>query len=241
MDGSAGNGDNSNAQFAALACWICRRHGVAMDDTILKADRYFRLTINQADGGWGYTPRSPSTPTMTCAGLVALAAERGMSLERSQSSPSGKRKAPARQDGPPRDLPPDKNDPVVAAALEYLAVQLRQDRIEAQSKPFAGLYFYWSLERVGVIYGLTKIRGVDWYSWGVQRLLQTQRQDGGWGSQDCVDTAFAILFLSRANVAEDLTNVLGGWDLSNPQSRPQPQDTFLRVERNRIPREQGAK
>ena len=241
LDGSAGNGDNSNAQFAALACWICRRHGVAMEDTILKADRYFRLTINQADGGWGYTPRSLSTPTMTCAGLVALAAERGMSLERSQNSPSGKRKAPARQDGPPRDLPPDKNDPVVAAALEYLAVQLRQDRIEAQSKPFAGLYFYWSLERVGVIYGLPKIRGVDWYSWGVQRLLQMQRQDGGWGSQDCVDTAFAILFLSRANVAEDLTNVLGGWDLSNPQSRPQPQDTFLRVERNRIPREQGAK
>ena len=241
LDGSAGNGDNSNAQFAALACWICRRHGVAMDDTILKADRYFRLTINQSDGGWGYTPRSLSTPTMTCAGLVALAAERGMSLERSQNSPSGKRKAPARQDGPPRDLPRDKNDPVVAAALEYLAVQLRQDRIEAQSKPFAGLYFYWSLERVGVIYGLPKIRGVDWYSWGVQRLLQMQRQDGGWGSQDCVDTAFAILFLSRANVAEDLTKVLGGWDHSSPQSQPQPQDTFLRVERNRIPREQGAK
>ena len=212
-----------------------------MDDTILKADRYFRLTINQADGGWGYTPRSLSTPTMTCAGLVALAAERGMSLERSQNSPSGKRKAPARQDGPPRDLPRDKNDPVVAAALEYLAVQLRQDRIEAQSKPFAGLYFYWSLERVGVIYGLPKIRGVDWYSWGVQRLLQMQRQDGGWGSQDCVDTAFAILFLSRANVAEDLTNVLGGWDHSSPQSQPQPQDTILRVERNRIPREQSAK
>lgn len=241
LDGSAGNGDNSNAQFAVLACWICRRHGVAMDDTILKADRYFRLTINQADGGWGYTPGSRSTPAMTCAGLIALAAERGISLQRSQAAPSGKRKAPARQDGPPQDLVPDKNDPVVAAALEYLAVQLRQDRIEAQSKPLAGLYFYWSLERVGVIYGLAKIRSVDWYGWGVERLLRMQRPDGGWGSQDCVDTDFAILFLSRANVAEDLTNALGGWDHSNPQLQPQPQDTFIRVEKKRIPPEQGAK
>jgi hypothetical protein len=241
LDGSAGKGDNSNAQFAVLACWICRRHGVAIDDTILKADRYFRLTINQADGGWGYTPGSRSTPTMTCAGLVALAAERGMSLERSRAAPAGKRKAPGRQDGPPRDLAPDKNDPVVAAALENLAVQLRKDRIEAQTKPLSGLYFYWSLERVGVIYGLTKIRGVDWYDWGVERLLRKQRQDGGWGSQDCVDTAFAILFLSRANVAEDLTQVLGGSDHGGPQWPPQSQDTFLRVEKKQIPREQGAR
>ena len=98
LAGSAGNGDNSNAQFAVLACWICRRHGAAMDDTILRADRYFRSTVNQADGGWGYTPGSHSTPTMTCAGLVALAAERGMSLERKQALPAGKRNAPAQQD-----------------------------------------------------------------------------------------------------------------------------------------------
>jgi hypothetical protein len=238
LNGSAGNGDNSNAQFAILACWICRRYGVAIDDTMLKADRYFRSSINQANGGWGYTPGSRSTPSMTCAGLVSLAAERGMALERSQAAPSGKRKAPAQQDGPPRDIAPDKNDPVVAAALTYLAGQLRQDRIESHSKPLAGFYFYWSLERVGVIYGIAKIRGVDWYEWGVERLLRMQRQDGGWGSDDCIDTAFAILFLAKANLAEDLTIVLGRWDLSDPRLSLQPQDTFLRVEKKSIPSEQ---
>ena len=235
LEGSNGNGDNSNAQFAVLACWICRRHGAAMDASILKADRYFRSTVNRADGGWGYTPGSPSTPTMTCAGLVALAAERGVSIERSQRGPAGKQQAPRQQNGPQRDLAPDKNDPVVAAAIEYLAAQLRQDRIEAQGKSFAGLYFYWSLERVGVIYGLNTIRNVDWYEWGVDRLLRKQRQDGGWEGQDCVDTAFAILFLSRANVAEDLTEVLGGWDHGDPQTARQPTDTFLRVEKKRKP------
>jgi hypothetical protein len=230
LDGSPGTGDNSNAQFAVLACWVCRRHGAVVDHTILKADRYFRSTVNSRDGGWGYTPGGQSTPTMTCAGLVALAAERGMTIERSQSAPAGVRKAPASGDGPKRDLAPDKSDPVVAAALRYLAVQLRQDRLEAQSKGFAGLYFYWSLERVGVIYGLPMIEEVDWYGWGVERLLRSQRQDGSWGGQGCVDTAFAILFLSRANVAEDLTKVLGGSDRGSQPHR-QPSDTFMRVER----------
>jgi hypothetical protein len=135
------------------------------------------------------------------------------------------------QDGAPRDLARSVNDPVAAAALDNLAIQLRQDRIESQGKSFAGLYFYWSLERVAVIYGLTQIRGVDWYSWGAERLLKKQRPDGGWGEQDCIDTAFAILFLSRANIAEDLTNILGGWDHDNGVPQPPPQDTFFRVEK----------
>lgn len=235
LEGSAGSGDNSNAQFAVLACWICRRHGAAMDANILKADRYFRSIHNGTDGGWGYTPGDRSTPTMTCAGLVAMAAERGMSIERSQTAPNAERKAAGPQEVARRDLAPDRNDPVVAAALRYLAAELRQDRIEAQSKSFAGLYFYWSLERVGMIYGLASIQNVDWYDWGEQRLLRQQRQDGGWGGHDCVDTAFAILFLSRSNVAEDLTRVLGGWDPEAPAAQPEPMDTFLRVERKRQP------
>jgi len=232
--GAPGNGDNSNAQFAALACWICRRHGAAMEDAVIKADRYFRSSVNRTDGGWGYTPGAASTPTMVCAGLVALAAERGLSIERNQVQPAGKRKTSDGQDGPPRDLVPDNNDPVLAAALGYLAAQLQKDRIESQNKPFAGLYFYWSLERVGVIYGLTRIREIDWYNWGTERLLRLQRQDGGWGGQDCVDTAFAVLFLSKANVAQDLTQTLGGLQQGElPLPQPPMTDTFLRVERKR--------
>lgn len=233
LDGQAGSGDNSNAQFAVLACWICRRHGVALDASILRADRYFRSTVNRTNGGWGYTRGSRSTPTMTCAGLVALAAERGVMLERIDVRPVDGPKSPIAQDGSPRDLVPKGNDAVAAAALDYLALQLRQDRIEPQSKSFAGLYFYWSLERVAVIYGLTQIRGVEWYKWGTERLLRKQRPDGSWGEQKCVDTAFAILFLSRVNIAEDLTNVLGGGGHDNGLPKAPQQDTFLRVERNR--------
>lgn len=231
----AGNGDNSNTQFAVLACWICRRHGAEMDATILKVDRYFRSTVNQADGGWGYTGGGPSTATMTCAGLVALAAERGTSIQRVTPSVAAGPKVPTQRDGAPRDLAPQKTDPVVARAIAYLAEQLRRNRIEAQSKPFAGLYFFWSLERVAVIYGIGKMEDVDWYAWGAERLLQRQRQDGGWGGNDAVDTAFAILFLAKANLVEDLSATLGGWHAGDPETNADKAGGFLRVEKRRKP------
>ncbi len=144
LKGPAMKGDNSNAQFAVLASWICRRHGAAMNDTVRRADQYFRSTVNQA-GGWGYHPGNSSTASMTCAGLVALAAERGRSIQQSKA-PSGNRRKSRQPDGPERDLAPDKNDPVAHAAFKYLALQLRRDRIEVEGKRLTGLYFYWSLD-----------------------------------------------------------------------------------------------
>jgi hypothetical protein len=240
LAGSPEEGDNSNAQFAILACWICRRHGVAMNDTILKTDRYFRSTVNRMDGGWGYTPISYSTATMSCAGLVALAAERGMSIERSRTkSGDAKDLLPTSIDAP-RDLAPHQNDPVAAAALQYLAAQLRRDQLQLQSKPGAGLYFYWSLERVGVIYGLTDIGGVDWYEWGVARLLPIQRQNGSWGRDDCVDTAFAVLFLSKQNLAEDLTDAIGRKQEGGELPPHRTTNENLKVEKRTVRVEDGA-
>lgn len=234
LNGSFGQGDNSNAQFAILACWICRRHGAAMEEAILKADRYFRSSVNERDGGWGYTPGGHTTPAMTCAGLVALATRRGAVIEKSPSATAGDHSAEDRQDGPRRDLAPGAGDPVAAAALECLAGHLRRNEVESLSKQGMGLYVYWSLERVGVIYGLAEIRGVDWYAWGVERLLERQRQDGGWGGRGTIDTAFAILFLSKANVAEDLTDVVGGW-AEQPDSRPPGGGSqFFQIERRPV-------
>jgi hypothetical protein len=64
-------------------------------------------------------------------------------------------------------------------------------------------YFLWSLERVGVVFGLEKIGGVDWYDMGADGLVRAQRAAGGWG--DTVDTSFALLFLCRSNFVRDLS------------------------------------
>lgn len=69
-------------------------------------------------------------------------------------------------------------------------------------------YFLWSLERVGVIYGLEKIGPVDWYDYGADILIQSQHPNGSWGG--LVDTSFALLFLSRSNVVRDLSRVVQG-------------------------------
>jgi hypothetical protein len=72
----------------------------------------------------------------------------------------------------------------------------------------------WTLERVAVLYNLDEVDGKDWYHWGAEVLLDTQRADGSWhvggypGNLPTVDTSFALLFLKRANLVRDLSKRL---------------------------------
>ena len=72
----------------------------------------------------------------------------------------------------------------------------------------------WSVERVAVLYDLRTIAGADWYNWGADILLPTQRGNGSWqthsyaGSNSTIDTCFALLFLKRVNLVQDLTDNL---------------------------------
>ena len=64
-------------------------------------------------------------------------------------------------------------------------------------------YYLYSLERVGVLYGIQRIGGHDWYLEGSILLVRSQREDGSWESYDeipILDTAFALLFLKRATI-----------------------------------------
>jgi hypothetical protein len=71
------------------------------------------------------------------------------------------------------------------------------------------LYFYWSLERVCVIYGAEKVGGIDWYEAGAHTLVTRQSSNGTWavgGSYGVeVNTSFAVLFLLKSNLARDLS------------------------------------
>jgi hypothetical protein len=68
------------------------------------------------------------------------------------------------------------------------------------------LYYLYSLERVGVLYGIRLGLGDhDWYLEGALLLCRSQREDGTWVSYDeipVVDTSVrALLFLKRATCA----------------------------------------
>lgn len=220
-------GDNSNTQFAVLGLWIARRHGVPTDLGLALAGQRFRLSQN-LDGGWGYVPmQSPgarpglnSTPAMTCAGLLGLAAGHGVVNEAVAARAEEKEsKAKDKEKGAPAKAPArdPATDLAVRRGLLYIGTAVGQPVGQRNLAALRGLtkgyYYLWSLERVAMIYGLKTIGKKDWYAWGSELLLANQNVDGSWQGEypeGGVDTCFALLFLRRANLAQDLTTSLRG-------------------------------
>jgi hypothetical protein len=186
--------DNSNTQFAILALWASQRLGVPVERSLALVVQRFRPCQND-DGGWGYHSgggqRSASTPSMTCVGLLGLAVGHGLGGDDSAARGS-------------------VSDPQIEKALRHLGKRIGAP--SGKRRPAAeDLYFLWSLERVGVLYGLRTIDGKDWYAWGAELLQARQTNDGSWnngryhGSTPTLDTCFALLILKRANLTHDLT------------------------------------
>jgi hypothetical protein len=223
-----GRDDNSNTQFAVLALWVARRHGLPVEGALDGVNIRFRNSQN-GDGGWDYMSRalSPggrgrggkSTATMTCSGLLGLAVVHGVAeaVLRTEKPKEGQKP----KDGDKaHKLPDATRDPVVRAGLTALGSSIGHPVGNKKGKHPPALthggrmyYFLWSLERVGVAYGLKTIGGKDWYGWGSEILVANQQNDGSWKGDFFAmgaDTCFALLFLKRANLARDLTLALRG-------------------------------
>ncbi len=158
------------------------------------------------DGGWGYTPRAGSTNTMTSVGLLGLAMGHGAAPEIIRFNPKD-----------PKDLliKPALEDPKIQSGLQAFARNIGEPRFEKNANfPMQNLYFLWSLERVAMLYDLKTIGGKDWYGWGAQILVHNQQANGSWptahyhGNNPPLNTCFALLFLKRSNLVQDLTNNL---------------------------------
>ena len=211
--------DNSNTKFATLALWVARRHGIPVESALRKVETRFRNSQNP-DGGWGYMARDPgaergrggftlneSLGSMTCSGLLGLAAGQGVANEAASQTGSKMRDDPAIQNG----------------------LSLLGRLIGSEGPPSVPLfmprhgdeyYFLWALERVAVAYGIQTISNKDWYAWGSAFLLAKQGRDGGWHGkyEGGVDDCFALLFLARANLTRDLTVSLSG-QVKDPLAR----------------------
>ncbi len=208
-------GDNSNTQFATVALWVARRHGLPVDRALGRINLRYRVSQN-ADGGWAYVPTTDprgalgmnaSTATMTCAGLLGLTAAQGVVAD--EAKDKGK---------PGPDLGKDRP---LKAALMLLSTAIgnpaggRPADGAAREVPNVGgktYYFLWSLERVAVALDLDTIGGKDWYGWGSEVVVANQAANGSWQGEyaPTVDTCFALLFLRRANLTTDLTADLKG-------------------------------
>ena len=229
-----GGGDNSNTQFAVIGLWCARKHGVPCDNALALTGKMYRATQG-SDGGWSYSNGSgmpammpfpkelqekmqmqTRSPAMTCAGLIGIAASMGVTPQRTKL----------------KGQPDPTDDPVIKRGLKCLGDYISKSKGVAVGGPkeFPGpgnnqfqmgslsqnLYFLWSLERTAMIYGLETIGKHDWYGWGAESLINSQAADGSWLDRcpnvdgQGISTSFALLFLTRANLARDLTTTLKG-------------------------------
>ena len=190
--------DNSNTQFATLGLWAAGRHGVPMERALARLGQRFQVSQTPG-GGWTYRyelhPGGGETPSMTGAGMLGLAVGHGV-----------------KSDLKGEDVKAAGEDPQVEMGMKALARFIRSMNEPGYlNGQMAGLYFLWSVERVGMLYGRRTIDGAEWYPWGVDLLLPRQQGNGSWltngyvGANATTDTCFALLFLKRANLAKDLT------------------------------------
>jgi hypothetical protein len=239
--------DNSNTQFAILALWAAKRHGVVVDKTMARVVARFR-TSQTPRSGWGYRYENTDRPTatMTCAGLLGLAIGHGFAEEPAAKG-AGKKGSEdpsiqialrelGRVVGRPGDL--KKHTVPLDAGVStvgFLGTPLGQGPLQATTVLFirqpklVNLYFLWLVERVGVLYNLKTIGDKDWYAWGVETLLAHQKANGSWlcdnyaGSTSPVDTCLALLFLKRSNLIKDLSDKLERTlEVSDPGPRRLP-------------------
>lgn len=147
--------------------------------------------------GWAYMPDDDKnrdwckdiTGSMTTSGCVSLIIAKH-ALEEMGRLPSGLKK---------------KVNRGIRDGAAWLAHMWQTDRNPSKKGGAIHLHYYWyGLERVGILGLVPKFGKHEWYKEGVNFFKRTQKGDGSWdaGNQSTSgpvpDTAWAILFLRRA-------------------------------------------
>lgn len=197
---TTGSTDNSNTHFAILGLWAARRHDVPTDRSFALLVQRFQTS--QGDNGtwaYNYTRGGANGPLqMTCVALLGLAIGHVLS--------------------PDAAVRPEK-DPRVVSAFAALSPRIGEPAGRFDERPSikdaGGLYFLWAMERIAVLYDVRQLDKKDWYRWGAEILIGHQSPDGSWsedggyhGQSPPLNTAFALMFLKRANLTPDLTRRL---------------------------------
>ena len=197
-----GEGDNSCTQFAVLGLWTASRSGAAIEDSMALVAERFARSQNE-DGGWPYKTADASRDSMTFAGLFCLTVARATRLreELRQAESSGK-------DAGEKT---DHGETLMSFPVFEKGLKQAGNYVKGVGTSSAR-YYLWSVERIGVMLGLKKIGETDWFDKGADALLKAQGEDGEWKDSrgTLADTAFATLFLRRANLGSDITRMLQG-------------------------------
>jgi hypothetical protein len=98
--------------------------------------------------------------------------------------------------------------------LAWLGTRWRGPQTTSWSGGFIDYYECYGIERAGVLAGVERMAGLDWYAAGVPQILAAQTGNGAWNgpyggagpdrgkragavASDVIDTCFALLFLKK--------------------------------------------
>jgi hypothetical protein len=175
--GYPGHEDMSNNQYAALGLWKASTVGVRIPAKAWEELTERVLELQGSSGGFGYRGPGGSSINMTTAGVGTLSAcESALRLFGGMEDEQAETLREAR-----------------ARGMAWLEDRVPANTTRMRGWPRYGLY---GLERLAAWGGLTKLGAHDWYQRGVQELVPRQSENGSWGG--ATDSAFAVLFLSRA-------------------------------------------
>jgi hypothetical protein len=107
--------DNSINQFATLALWAARRHGIKTDPALALVERRYQQNQNE-DGSWGYRARDNGylKDATTCAGLIGLAVGQGIRADEAAAKRASGAAEPTKE-------------PYIARGLAYVAKAVGKD------------------------------------------------------------------------------------------------------------------
>jgi len=168
-------GDNSNTQYAVLGLRACVESGVEIPKETWIECLGFLKGFQAQDGGFGYNTMYPAV-----AGSIHTSALGAYIVCRYYGGYGTKR------------------DTAIEKALSWLAENFAVDENPKRTSPREWHYYYfYGMERVGVMADTEFFGKHEWYQEGARYLLQQQTANGDWNN-DSRDTAWAILFLRRA-------------------------------------------
>lgn len=187
-----GESDLSNTHFGALGLRAAAQRGIPIPLRIWQRLVTHVRGYQNTDGGFGYKPGTPSTGSMTTAGLTLL------SVCREQLRQTGK--LTSRFEA--------QFEADHARGLEWLskhfAVHENPEPSGSTGLDARWLYYYlYGIERVAAMGNLRHIGPHDWYWDGARALLASQEPGGFWDAptpdrETEPNTCFALLFLERA-------------------------------------------
>lgn len=195
----AGDGDLSNTQFAALALNAAAMRGIEIPRDTWRELAQATLACRPALAGgaatraratgFGYALNGSAYASMTAAGVGTL------QICADRLGEDVGRRALAGRDG----------------GLAWLAENCPLHFALEDGNSWT-TYMLYGLERAGALTKHEHFGPHPWYPEGAAWLLERQRGNGAWtqGSGSDVDTAFALLFLTRATAKAAITQPDGG-------------------------------